>query len=429
MLFHAAAVLLLLAVYLFLRAGGMQTSQKVAEVLTLRAEEIDQISYTDKDGSAVHLARQDDAWVCADAQSMPLQQNFITNMLSRLSSLTAGSTIKVSREADAETYGLKDPSNVIRVHTVGADWEIQVGMRNMTTGDYYVSLGGEEIYLIDQTFVNLFATPVLTMLERETPPSPAFTDLRSLIVTDGDHKLAFSPDEDGKWMYQSGDAQLRPASASAVLTLFSNLIGVRFSEPASWEDLKKDESSPTAQDMQTGTGLAGQVWQADLVYDQDGEEIRWTLRLAEGKDGIWYVCSDGSAAVYQSDESTLSGLLAAFTDDYADYTVPYMGNQRVEKIDATIFDTEYHLAKSDGQAFNKLYYQLISLTADEIGTYEIPDSKTAEDGAAAEIVYTATDGETSTVLFYEYGQGELLAVADGEASWLVNKKKVLILNE
>ena len=192
----AGAVLVLLAVYLFLlRANYLAEHQDDGRtVYTLESEQIERLEFTGKEGK-VALVRREDGWKYEADESFPLNERFIETMLEKTSVLKAKSRVVKGRNY-FEQYGLNTPSNVIRIDAETEQKVIFLGNINNTTGDSYMYVeGSDQIYSVDATFANLFSTGIYEMASRETLPNMTLDTIIGLEIRTGSTDIMFTKGE------------------------------------------------------------------------------------------------------------------------------------------------------------------------------------------------------------------------------------------
>ena len=439
----AGAVLVLLAVYLFLlRANYLAEHQDDGRtVYTLESEQIERLEFTGKEGK-VALVRREDGWKYEADESFPLNERFIETMLEKTSVLKAKSRVVKGRNY-FEQYGLNTPSNVIRIDAGTEQKVIFLGNINNTTGDSYMYVeGSDQIYSVDATFANLFSTGIYEMASRETLPNMTLDTIIGLEIRTGSTDIMFTKGEsirstsgESCWNLLWDEGEKMVADDSRVQELLAKLIGLRYEEMVQY--------SPDGNQLET-YGMTTPTAELSIQYmdsnsQREKEFILTVGKQCEGEDK-YYAYAQGGAGIYTILSESLEPFFYLAAEDFLSLDVAALQEEtlagltiwtRNEKIDILIerrAASEQALYRVNGkeitqEEFNSFYYPLYALEADK----RVQDlSSQLKSETVLTILYQREpeDGGNVTVEFIPYDQNYYGLRIDGKAVLLMNRQKV-----
>lgn len=159
--------LLILLVVLILAYAGIRfynqrqeekkTEQQEAEtirVTELETGDITSFSYQ-LDGMTLSFTKNDTEWNYDGDSTVDIEEDQIETMLGKAADITAAE--EISEYDNLAEYGLKEPSNVITLHTQAGITTIYVGNQNEMTSQYYVRTGDRDtVYVVDALKISGF---------------------------------------------------------------------------------------------------------------------------------------------------------------------------------------------------------------------------------------------------------------------------------
>jgi len=126
-------------------------------------EEILRLTY-DYEGETYSFEKKEDTWYYTGDPSLTITQYMITNMLSKLSPLTAEQAIE--EVTDVSQYGLGENSRTITWETADESYTIEVGDYNsMTAVEYIKFLSENTVYTVPSSTVTVFDKSLEDLVE------------------------------------------------------------------------------------------------------------------------------------------------------------------------------------------------------------------------------------------------------------------------
>ena len=287
------ALVLLLAVYLGLRAWNREEEERAKE-----EEEAAEIYVTDTDGGDIvslkfnvgngdlEFSKEDDKWYYTPDKDFPLQQSYPEDMAEAAGSITADRELTDGDSLDA--YGLDDPAYTVEyTDAEGNVTELLFG--DMTGDDYYVMISGSDtVYTVSSSVIDALNYSLEDMAQLDDYPSIGSGNLvKEVITQNGETTTYDSEDED---------------QAEDIAAVAGGLGAVTLSEAADYsvedEDLDMyglDEESRIT---------------VEATYTQDDEEQLLTLYIGnEDGNGNRYVMINDSRIVYLISDEICDNIL------------------------------------------------------------------------------------------------------------------------
>lgn len=289
-----AALALLLAVYLGLRAWNISSEEqrkeqeKAAEihVTDTEAAEIAFMSFNVGNG-VMEFARADGTWYYTPDKDFPLAQSYAEDMAEVLGNITADR--KLEGGDSLADYGLAEPVYTLSfTDTDGNSTELYFG--NMTGDDYYVTVGDTgAVYTVASTVIESLSYTIEDMAQLDDYPGISSGNLvKETIIQNGETTVYDSGNEDQE---------------EAVTAVAGGLGAVTLSEVA---DYSVEEEDLEGFGLDEGVRIT-----VEAVYtDDDGEEKLLTLYIGgEDGSGSRYVMMNDSRIVYLISDEICSNIL------------------------------------------------------------------------------------------------------------------------
>ena len=145
----------------------------------------------------VPLVKEEDGWVYEEDPQFPLDTTYVDAMLTALSQIDSSKTIENVENWDE--YTLEAPICEINLTVDGEDVTIKVGEETGLGGQRYVSIGDENAYLVDNSFLEPFKYGLYDVLKMEEIPEMD-TPVRLEHEADGD-SFTIEKQEDSSLAY------------------------------------------------------------------------------------------------------------------------------------------------------------------------------------------------------------------------------------
>ncbi|MBR5868023.1 MAG: DUF4340 domain-containing protein [Clostridia bacterium] len=368
-------------------AAGKENTAESTVLLALPAESIEKLSLTYAGETLNFTTDKDGTWWVEEYPGLAIDQSYPESMVGAAEKLTA--LRELGTVEDRSEYGL-EPADCTLIYTAdGVEYPVEIGLANGTQNNYYVSLDGESVWLVDSAIGNAAKHPIFVIAEKDAIP----TFSRNLRITtpnadirwvEGGSSKVYTPEYE--WFMTDEthtDLVVGKEQVDALVGQISNI---------SWTDLV-DYRPDDAELAKYGLGDAAFPVEIDYIYaetDEEGEttETEDTFRIAFGNT---LVGENGEELVYATvgDNGLVYTLDAAVAVAFRGITAEGMMPTDVLRMDWTTVDS-------------------IEVTAGD-RSHEIEISYTLQDNADGEKVevYTFKEGEeeldaTLTEAFIDY---------------------------
>jgi len=455
-----------------------QEADTSVSFINLEADDITSIAFQSLQGSEIVFEKDGDSWIKKDEKDFPVSQETLNSAVNNLVTLDAEQELKDPQKL--EEYDLDKPKNKITLtEKDGSETAFQIGMKNENTGQYYVKKESEDnsIYLVAADALDPFMGT-----EYEFAQAEAFPTVTSASITEVKVKKEESYDlsqnkENLYWYVSDGKTleQADTAKAGAVTSAIGSLTYEDFVDYNCTDQAKYGFDNPYAvitavyreeEDTEANTDEKEASDKSDTTDDPEETEVtaseeektaetekQLVIYVGDETEGSRYVKVNDSNQVYTVTEEALTEILDKKDSDFYSLTVSYLslnnlqnleikskegthqieiektsvGNESEDRQEAEESssdaeeETTYKLdgKETDETAFTTFYNKLINMTGQE----RLLEEYKPEKDPVYTFVFTDTDGEKTTVSYYEYDSSFYAAVKEDKV-YLVNKMNV-----
>lgn len=334
-------LMLLVLSYLMLHSGnkdGEDTREeevKTSSVAKLKEEDMASVSFGAKDNMLTFI-QEDNTWYLEADKEFPVDQQAVSDLLSKLSDVQASRTIE--NPEDLEEYGLEDPQTSIIVTAAdGEKTSFYIGDDNAVVSGCYMYLNDarDRVYLVDTEMKTSFLCGLYDLAEKASFPSITSSSITRYRIDKEDSQFAVNEDSNSKtgWTVTGWDGSKKPAASDAVSNTFTKLSSLSFNSyvnykedsleqyglanptaviTADYTETVKDESS---EESSEGSDTSGES--QETAVDR---QIVITVGN-EDENGNYYVKTEGIQGIYTMSAEELNTLL---DDDAASYLDTYV---------------------------------------------------------------------------------------------------------
>lgn len=385
----------------------------------------------------VALTREDDAWVYADDPEFPLDSTYVDAMLTALSQIDSSKTIENVENWDE--YTLEAPICEINLTASGEDITIKVGEETALGGERYVSIGDENAYLVDSSFLEPFEYGLYDVLKMEEIPD--MEEPLRLEVQSGSDQYTIEKQEDSGLAYADDYVWFlggKPLDTSLTQTLLDYVTDIEWSECVNYKatDLSK-------------YGLDAPAATLTLTYTNEESESEQTFVLEIGSEASsgYYVRLAGSQMVYTIPASAAEAMLYTTYEDLKPTDVLLMDWTEVTSVEIqldgesyTIYRTTQTETDEDGNETETVVYTLNGEEIDGAAITDLLDglestgyAGTAVPETGEEIRFVIHRNHASfpqvEIAFYRYNSSDCLTVLNGEPTVYVSREDIVDLVE
>lgn len=167
-------LILLVISYVFVKKMNFDdTTEEETESYTitnLSDDDVVKMQYTNNQ-KQLEFVKEDDTWHTTEDESLTLDQDAISTMISYACNITCKT--QIVKPEDLSQYGLMEPANTIVLTLSNQDTvTIYIGDYITMTGEYYLMKEGDEnVYAVDSYYASSFEKSLDDLLVQETDTS------------------------------------------------------------------------------------------------------------------------------------------------------------------------------------------------------------------------------------------------------------------
>ena len=338
-----------------------------------------------------------------------------------------------------DQYTLEAPICEINLTASGEDITIKVGEETALGGERYVSIGDENAYLVDSSFLEPFEYGLYDVLKVEEIPD--MEEPLRLEVQSGSDQYTIEKQEDSGLAYADDYVWFlggKPLDTSLTQTLLDYVTDIEWSECVNYKatDLSK-------------YGLDAPAATLTLTYTNEESESEQTFVLEIGSEASsgYYVRLAGSQMVYTIPASAAEAMLYTTYEDLKPTDVLLMDWTEVTSVEIqldgesyTIYRTTQTETDEDGNETETVVYTLNGEEIDGAAITDLLDglestgyAGTAVPETGEEIRFVIHRNHASfpqvEIAFYRYNSSDCLTVLNGEPTVYVSREDIVDLVE
>lgn len=455
-----------------------QEADTSVSFVNLEVDDITSIAFQSLQGSEIVFEKDGDSWIKKDEKDFPVSQETLNSAVNNLAALDAEQELKDPQKL--EEYDLDKPQNKITLtEKDGSETSLQIGMKNENTGQYYVKKESDDnsIYLVAADVLDPFMGT-----EYEFAQVEAFPAVTSASITEVKVKKEESYDisqnkenlywyvSDGKTLEQADTAKAGAVTSAIGSLTYENFVDYNCTDQAKYgfdnpyavitAVYSEEEATEANTEEKEASDKSDTADDPEKTEDTSSEkektaetEKQLVIYVGGETEGSRYVKVNDSNQVYTVTEEALTEILDKKASDFYNLTVSYLslnnlqnleiqsaegthqieiektsaGNESEDRQEAeeSSSDTEEETVyKLDGKeteetAFTTFYNKLINMAGQE----RLLEEYKPEKEPVYTFVFTDTEGEKTTVSYYEYDSSFYAAVKEDKV-YLVNKMNV-----
>lgn len=409
-------------------------------ILSIDSDNITSISWNYA-GSALTFTCEEDTWDYAYDDAFPLDVSYITAMLASLNNIEASKTIE--DVTDLNMYGLASPTCSISVEA-DSTYYIQIGNETAMDGLRYVSIGDDNVYLVEETLLNNFAYELYDLLLKESIPE--ITDILNVSIVSETNSLLMeylpnsnlSYSNEYVWFLKENDGYLT-LDTELTEALISNITELSFLECINYNATDEELAS---------YGLLSPMITASVNYTNDSADCTFTILLGDYTDGSkCYARIAGSRMVYLVNGTVSDTFMYAGYERLQPDEVLIMDWDSVTKVIVNLDGTDYTFNKTskpvideDENVTEKIIYTLNGSEASiesiltgitSLASTDFSNGTVPERNAWISFkIYRDTEYFKETVLtFYQYDSTSCLVALNGETTVFVAREDISAIVE
>lgn len=451
-------LLILLGVYVGIRAAGPQdekeqTEEKEITAFEVKAEDISQVSI-ENDGVQYTFVQEEETWKYTEDENLPLNQAVVSNIVSGLTSVKAQRELEnVENVAD---YGLSEPKLKVTITDKdNAQTVLNFGDDNEAVSGVYMSIGNnEKIYLVNSSLKTDLQFAKNDLAEMEELPQIAVGNIQKVeISSEKGLKTLQEEETEGLWNLYKEDGSQVSVDTSKVNDYMSHFSSL------SWVDFVSYDTSDLSAYGLDDPRKVTVFYEEEQENEETSEETEETEETEEepvmeqkelvllvgntDENGNYYVKTADSSYIYTMTASTVEEIMNLAAEELVsslvtDYSLADMDKITIERNNETYVLTrkETEVKKEDSEETTtetkyylndeEIEYEDISNFYSKVSGLEWQTITEDQNGENAEIVITfeKEGGVQDTVTYYPYDENFYLVTKTDGSQMLVNKMKV-----
>lgn len=449
-------LLILISVYIGLKAAGSedkekQTEEKEITAFEVKKEDILRVSI-ENDGTQYTFVKEEETWKYTEDEKIPLNQAVVSNIISGLTSVKAQRKLEdVENPGD---YGLAEPKLKVTITDKdNTETVLNFGDDNEAVSGAYMSIGNnEKIYLVNSSVKTDLQFKKNDLAEMEELPQIAVGNIQKVEISSEEGRKTLQEEEaGGLWTLHKEDGSQISVDTSKVndyMNYFSSLNWMNFIsyDVSQLSDYGLDDATKITVSYEEEQGSKDT---SEKTEDEEAEEpvmVQKEFILFVGntdEDGNYYVKTADSSYIYTMAVSTVEGMMNLDSEHLVsslvtDYSLADMDKITIERndetyvlarqetevkkedLEETITETKYYLNDEE------IPYEDISNFYSKVSGLEWQSMTENQSGENAEIVVTfeKEGGVQDTVHYYPYDENFYLVTKTDGSQMLVNKMKV-----
>lgn len=298
-----------------------EAEEEANKIVLNQMDSISRISFNTTDGELA-FNYQDDAWHYEADEAFPLNTSKINLIQNNLNPLEA--TRKLEEKEELANYGLAEPSKKVTITDASGNQKIlNIGSVNEYTGDYYVSIEGDEnVYTIGSALISSLDITLNDLIQLDTLPSLSESNITQIEWKNSTENVIYKKEERVKETEES-------------------------QETSSEESQTQDSTSETSSEPETET-----VWTetrngttADLNDSSKITDAISTISQLAVQSSENYNVSEDQLASYGLDEASGRTLIITYNDMTSENQESKTITLRIGNLSAQ--ETSYYCVRMD----------------------------------------------------------------------------------
>lgn len=412
------------------------------------------------EGEVLSFSNNGNGWVYTEDEDFPLDGEYIADMLSVLSDLTA--TKSIEQPEDITQYGLDEPYCTVSV-TAEDTVQLTFGDETSMGGERYLSTGDGNVYLVDESIADEFQYGLYDVVSKENIPSMDEMECFELSCDTQDMKLVFM---ENSGLAYSDEYKWFSETEGSYITLDTELTEDFITDitELSWEQCVNYKADSEAL---SGYGLGDPSAMVNVSYietvevetnekDEDGDPIYDThvsskvfcLEIGGYYDSSYcYARLAGSEMIYLINADILDSLLYTGVNELLPDEVILMDWNTIETVEINIDDQTYMITKSvkeveneDGEKTEEPVWLWGEIEIDIESLYDSLDrieSTGSSSGLSPDrreligfVFYRPGESyEKVELVFYEYDSENCLVSLNGECRLFAERTQITKITE
>ncbi len=298
-----------------------EAEEEANKIVLNQMDSISRISFNTTDGELA-FNYHDDAWYYEADEAFPLNTSKINLIQNNLNPLEA--TRKLEEKEELANYGLAEPSKKVTITDASGNQKIlNIGSVNEYTGDYYVSIEGDEnVYTIGSALISSLDITLNDLIQLDTLPSLSESNITQIEWKNSTENVIYKKEERVKETEES-------------------------QETSSEESQTQDSTSETSSEPETET-----VWTetrngttADLNDSSKITDAISTISQLAVQSSENYNVSEDQLASYGLDEASGRTLIITYNDMTSENQESKTITLRIGNLSAQ--ETSYYCVRMD----------------------------------------------------------------------------------
>lgn len=406
------------------------------EVFSLNQDDLKQVN-VEYGNDEITLEKKDNEWYYTKDDKFPVDQDYVSDMLSKFESVHA--SFIIDDVDDYSQYGLATPTATVNFTTEDGDSKITFGTFSTMDEKRYICVDDGSVYLIDEDILEDVSAKADDFLLRDKAYD--YSQLKSLVATgDADANVVYDPD--GKYSYtdeydyyQVDGDEHKALSESKISDYLNSLSSLDLTQYETYSATEKDLKKYGLDNPGLVIKLSGEVKSED--NEDETETKSQTINFAKSDD-VAYVNFEGSSIVYTITSDDYDKMAEVGYAALRPSEVVNIDWTRVSKIKVKYGDETATIKcepdKKNGNTYTiddeKLDFVTATTTINGLKLTEVGDSyEKGEEELAIAIALNDDDNTVVKIGFYQYDGDSCIVTVDGKEVGLCDRPAMSGLRE
>lgn len=366
------------------------TGEESESIISCESDSILNISITNSSGTMkFDYDISGSSWKYTDDEAFPLEESYITSLLSTACSLNAARHLEDTLDNISE-YGLDNPQYTLSISgDEGTNVTLYIGDSN-STGNYYAYLDGSStVYMIDSTLPDALGKSLNDMVKLEELPSVSTSDVYSIEFNGNTYEYfeGGNPQYDytnsNNWFKKLEDGSYKAMDTQEINNILTSLTGIAYTGCADYnvteEELAQyglDEANVkkiVEKYYVTESGTSEEQSESSAEAETEDNTVKEPHEItfyvgSKNEDGNYYVKSLEGTAVNLVLADTIDGILGAEETSLISKNVLSMNFDIVKSMTVTANGKTFNVVENgeitDTDKYDSVYQDISSVTAE-----------------------------------------------------------------
>ncbi len=404
-------------------------------VYSVEADSVKKLEWTYGE-STIILEKTETGWSYTPDTQMPVDPAYPEKILEGLGEVLSYKTIESPE--DTAVFGMNQPVCTITV-TADEVTTLTVGNETALGGQNYLTIGDDNVYVVDSSFLYEYDCQLLDLVKKETIPKLDKVTKLSYTAEEENFTLAYRPEENlsysDHYVWFDGET---PLDTEAVEDLLASLKNLRWVGCVTYAATEAELES-------WGLAVPAAVYEIAYEGSETQEEGVFRVELGDGTadaEGA-YARLSGSNMVYLVDIDLANALCGKTLNGLRVNDILRLDEEQVTSVEITLDGASYKIDRTEKEAEEGKTASVWTLSDKEVAFGGVLKTLNSLEGTNTGTPFAADKGRELTFLFhldseeypqlelvfYQYDSTNTLVSLNGSSDILLGRSQLVELKE